>query len=87
MEMPSTQRKELAQSLDVNEQYLYQCLTGRREMGALEAVRVEQESGGVLRRWHVCSRTWHRIWPELVGQPGAPVPGVRDAGAVAREAA
>jgi len=42
-------------------------------MGPIEAVRVERESGGILRRWHVCSRTWHQIWPELVGQPGAPV--------------
>jgi DNA-binding transcriptional regulator YdaS (Cro superfamily) len=65
-------RARLAGMAGVSDQYLYQCLTGRREMGAQEAVRVEQQTAGELRRWQLCQATWHRIWPELVGTDGAP---------------
>ena len=65
-------RKALAATARINEAYLWQCLTARREMGATEAVRVEQATSGKLRRWHLCQRTWHRIWPELIGAEGAP---------------
>jgi DNA-binding transcriptional regulator YdaS (Cro superfamily) len=50
----------------MNEQYIYQCLTGRREMSAAEAVRIEQESLGAVTRKMVCQGTWQSIWPELV---------------------
>jgi DNA-binding transcriptional regulator YdaS (Cro superfamily) len=43
-------RRELAEKVGMSEQYLYQCLTGRREMSAWEAVRIEQESGGKITR-------------------------------------
>ena len=49
-----------------NEQYLYQLLTGRRDMNPAEARRLEEESGGELTRRMLCQKTWHRIWPELV---------------------
>jgi DNA-binding transcriptional regulator YdaS (Cro superfamily) len=51
----------------MNEQYLYQCLTGRREMSAWEAVRIEQETDGRVSRKMVCQGSWKAIWPELVG--------------------
>ena len=70
------ERIALAARLDISEQYLYQCLTGRKAMNAEEAVRVERESGGRLRRWDLRRADWHRIWPELVGTQGAPVPPV-----------
>jgi DNA-binding transcriptional regulator YdaS (Cro superfamily) len=60
------ERRQLAEKVGINEQYLYQCLTGRREMSASEAVRVEQETGGRLGRKMVCQGTWQSIWPELV---------------------
>lgn len=59
------ERRALAEKLAVNEQYLYQCLTGRRDMGPTEARRVEAESGGVLTRQMICQKTWQGIWPEL----------------------
>ena len=59
------ERRALAEKLAVNEQYLYQCLTGRRDMGPTEARRVEVESGGVLTRQMICQKTWQGIWPEL----------------------
>jgi DNA-binding transcriptional regulator YdaS (Cro superfamily) len=60
------ERRQLAEKVGINEQYLYQCLTGRREMSAWEAVRVEQESEGRLTRKMVCQGSWQSIWPELV---------------------
>jgi DNA-binding transcriptional regulator YdaS (Cro superfamily) len=83
MELPSTvERKRLAELAGVVEPYLYQCLTGRRQMGAVVAVQVEARTGGEIRRWDVCRASWHLIWPELIGSEGAPpVPAeeVRDA--------
>jgi DNA-binding transcriptional regulator YdaS (Cro superfamily) len=60
------ERRQLAEKVGINEQYLYQCLTGRREMSAWEAVRVEQQSEGRLTRKMVCQGSWQLIWPELV---------------------
>jgi DNA-binding transcriptional regulator YdaS (Cro superfamily) len=58
-------RRELARAHGLSEQYLYQCLTGRRDMSPAEARRLEHESGGVLSRRMLCQKTWEGIWPEL----------------------
>lgn len=68
----SEERAALAQEHGVDPLYLYQVLTGRREMEPKAAVRLEQRSGGRLRRWQLRSKSWHLIWPELIGTPGAP---------------
>jgi DNA-binding transcriptional regulator YdaS (Cro superfamily) len=60
------ERRQLAEKVGIIEQYLYQCLTGRREMSASEAVRVEQETEGKISRKMVCQASWQAIWPELV---------------------
>jgi len=60
------ERRQLAEKVGINEQYLYQCLTGRREMSAWEAVRVEQQTEGRVNRKMVCQGSWQSIWPELV---------------------
>lgn len=69
-------RAEIAASVGLNPRYLYQCLTGRRDMDARQAVELETASGGRVRRWHV-RRDWARVWPELVGVDGAPCAVVR----------
>ncbi|MBA3590361.1 hypothetical protein [Methylibium sp.] len=65
-------RRELAAAHDSNDAYLYQCLTGRRDMNPAEAVRLELATNGELRRWHLCQKTWRGIWPDLIGTEGAP---------------
>lgn len=65
-------RKRIAVKVGVNEQYLYQCLTGRRDMNPAEARRIEDDSEREIRRWDICQKSWHLIWPELVGTDGAP---------------
>lgn len=71
-ETTPAERRRLAEIANVHEQYLYQCLTGRRDMNPAEARRCEEVTGGALRRWALCQKTWHLIWPELVGVKGAP---------------
>jgi DNA-binding transcriptional regulator YdaS (Cro superfamily) len=61
-QIPPDERRQLAEKVGINEQYL----TGRREMSAWEAVRVEQQSEGRLTRKMVCQGSWQSIWPELV---------------------
>jgi DNA-binding transcriptional regulator YdaS (Cro superfamily) len=75
MEQPITpkERAELAEKCGVNDQYLYQCLSKRRDMDATQAALCERDSGGRLRRW-MLRRDWHVTWPELVGTDGAPTP-------------
>jgi DNA-binding transcriptional regulator YdaS (Cro superfamily) len=79
------ERAEIAAAVDVDEQYLYQCLVGRKDMKPKEAVRVERQSGGRLRRWHLRQSDWHQTWPELIGTEGAPA--VPAADGVVRDAA
>jgi DNA-binding transcriptional regulator YdaS (Cro superfamily) len=62
-------RRRFADQLGLHEQYLYQCLTGRREMKPSEAVRAEIETGGALKRQMLCQHTYAAIWPELAKQP------------------
>lgn len=64
------ERRALAARVGVSEQYLYQCLTGRRDMSAPEARRIETATGGVLTRLMLCQKTWSLIWPELATQGG-----------------
>lgn len=64
-------RREIARAAGIHEQYLYQCLTGRREMSPAEARRIETQTAGELTRQMLCQRTWRDIWPEL-GETTAP---------------
>jgi DNA-binding transcriptional regulator YdaS (Cro superfamily) len=66
------ERNELAALAGIGSAYLYQVLSGRKEMEAVEASRVERVTGKRLRRWHL-RRDWAEVWPELVGVEGAPL--------------
>jgi DNA-binding transcriptional regulator YdaS (Cro superfamily) len=59
-------RKTWAAKLKVSEQYLYQCISGRRDMNPIEARRIEDLTGGVITRQMLCQKTWRGIWPELL---------------------
>jgi DNA-binding transcriptional regulator YdaS (Cro superfamily) len=58
-------RRRLADQVGVNEQYLYQCLSGLRDMNPGKARRIEGETNGALHRRMLCQKTWREIWPEL----------------------
>ncbi len=72
MDITVNDRRQLAGLIGCNEQYLYQCLTGRNAMQPIDATRAERVTAGRLRRWHVRPKDWHLIWPELIGHEGAP---------------
>lgn len=74
MNITTTRRKELAEKLGKSDAYLYQCMAGIRAMGPADAVQIERETDGELRRWHLRPKDWHLIWPELIGTEGAPQP-------------
>ena len=58
-------RRTWAEKLGIDEQYLYQCLTGRRDMNPANAYRIETESDGFITRQMLCQKTWEGIWPDL----------------------
>lgn len=68
MDIKAKERKDIATALGINEQYLYQCLDGRRDMSAASATRLEVATGGRIKRSMV-NRRWREIWPELVTVP------------------
>jgi DNA-binding transcriptional regulator YdaS (Cro superfamily) len=65
------ERKRWAEQLGINEQYLYQCLSGRRDMDAAAAMKVERDTGGVLKRQMLCQASFRDIWPDLLPLPDA----------------
>jgi DNA-binding transcriptional regulator YdaS (Cro superfamily) len=65
MHISAHDRKKLADQLGLSEQYLYQCLTGRREMDPAVAMRAETETNGALKRQMLCQKTYRGIWPDL----------------------
>lgn len=70
--LPPERRRELAEKCQVDPAYLWQCLTGRRDMNPGRAREIEAMTRGELRRWHLCQKTWHQIWPELMRHKDAP---------------
>ena len=70
IQITPTRRKELAQIHNVNADYLYQCLTGRRDMKNAEAMRIETQSNSELTRPMLCQNTYMDVWPDL--KPKAP---------------
>jgi DNA-binding transcriptional regulator YdaS (Cro superfamily) len=72
MDITAPQRVALAEKYHISERYLYQLLTGRRQMNAVAALEIEARTNGEIRRWHVRRNDWWQIWPELVDAPGAP---------------
>lgn len=59
------ERAEIAALAGMNEQYLYQCITGRKAMKPLEALRIEGLSGGRLTRRDLRPNDYWLVWPDL----------------------
>lgn len=72
-QIEAAERNAIALKAGINSQYLYQCLTRRRDMDARQAAQLERVSNGRVRRWHL-RRDWALVWPELIGADGAPTP-------------
>lgn len=44
----------------------------RASVPAVHCAAIEAATGGAVRRWDLRPDDWDRIWPELIGQAGAP---------------
>jgi len=62
----------LAERLGVPGPLVSQWRTGARSVPIERCVQIEHATSGAVRRWDLRPTDWHRIWPELIGQPGAP---------------
>ena len=68
----------LARRMSVSSSLVAQWCAGK-PISPERAVQIEQETGGVVRRWDCRPQDWHRIWPELINAEGAPVVPVEEA--------
>jgi DNA-binding transcriptional regulator YdaS (Cro superfamily) len=65
------QRRRFAAAVGKNEQYIYQCLTGLRNMSPSLARQIEDKFPGEVSRKDLCQDTWRSIWPELAEWDGS----------------
>jgi len=87
IEIPAAQRVAIAGEVGLNEQYLYQCFTGRKRLPFERCPDVERSSGGAAR----CEAlrddiTWIRVpdpeWPVKEGRPCADLARRKERGGV-----
>jgi DNA-binding transcriptional regulator YdaS (Cro superfamily) len=62
----------LAGALKIPPELVSQWRTRARPVPLERCPDIERVTGGAVRRWDLRPEDWHRIWPELVGQEGAP---------------
>ena len=65
MTIKPNERQVLAQRCGIQDAYLYQILSGRREASAELCVLIERESGREITRQQLRPNDWARIWPDL----------------------
>lgn len=72
--LPRGETGALALKLGISAIYLAQIAArqGGREPSPALCVLIERETAGAVMRWDLRPSDWHRIWPELIGTPGAP---------------
>jgi DNA-binding transcriptional regulator YdaS (Cro superfamily) len=70
-------RREWAISCGTSLGHLRNSIYQPKPLSAETCVLIEQQSAGQVRRWHLRPDDWHRIWPELITHPGAPIVGHR----------
>jgi DNA-binding transcriptional regulator YdaS (Cro superfamily) len=62
----------LASALGLKQQHVWNWLNRRTEVPAAHCAAIEKATARVVMRWDLRPDDWHRIWPELIGQPGSP---------------
>jgi DNA-binding transcriptional regulator YdaS (Cro superfamily) len=62
----------LAAVLGVKQQNVWNWLSRAAFVPPVHCPAIEPATGYVVMRWHLRPHDWWRIWPELIGAPGAP---------------
>lgn len=70
--LQTTSNASLADAIGVPHPLVSQWKTGVRQVPIERCVAIERVTGGLVRRWDLRPDDWRRIWPELIGAPGAP---------------
>ncbi|HEY0955792.1 MAG TPA: hypothetical protein VGE36_13590 [Roseateles sp.] len=65
MSIPATERRAVAERHGLNEQYLYQCLTGRADLDPAKAVEIEAATQKGITRQMLRQSDYWLIWPDL----------------------
>ena len=68
---PAEKRREIAQRVGIDEQYLYQISRGLKTAKPALAKQLNLVDPAAL-LWDLRPDDWHLIWPDLVGQDGGP---------------
>lgn len=70
----------LAGAIGVHPVMVSQWVGGIKPVPIERCVDIERVTEGAVTRRDLRPDDWHRIWPELIGQPGAPeVPAAKEA--------
>lgn len=62
----------VAEAVPISGAFLSQIANGGRPVPIEHAAGLERACEYNVMRWDMFPRTWHRIWPELIGTEGAP---------------
>lgn len=62
----------MAREIGVSAVMVSQWAAGVKRIPLERCTAIEEATGGRVRRWDLRPGDWHRVWPELVGAPGAP---------------
>jgi len=70
--LPPSEQTAFADRCGTTIGYLRKALSTGAVLRPELMVAIEAESGRQVRRWAMRPTDWHRVWPELIGTPGAP---------------
>lgn len=62
----------LAEAIGVKQPTISEWARGGRPVPIERCVDIERATSREVMRWDLRPADWHRIWPELIGQEGAP---------------
>jgi len=77
----------LAAKIDVKQPTVSEWVRGERPIPLERCVEIERATDRTVMRWDLRPEDWYRIWPELIGAEGAPLPFPKGAKANAAKAA
>ena len=63
---------KLAVALDLGQSVVSNWRARESVIDAIYCTAIDELPNSPVRRWDLRPDDWHRIWPELIGKPGAP---------------
>ena len=65
-------REAFAAACETTLGHMRNCCYGDKRLAPATCVLAEAATSRAVMRWDLRPEDWHRIWPELIGAPGAP---------------